>query len=92
MNNLKRIINKFKNNLEEIIIKLKKLQNNLDIYYNINNDIINNYEINKNRNFNLLINLNNINNDIDNEINKLKYGNNLNKILDLYNEINEDNN
>ena len=92
MNNLKRIINKFKNNLEEIIIKLKKLQNNLDIYYNINNDIINNYEINKNRNYNLLINLNNINNDIDNEINKLKYGNNLNKILDLYNEINEDNN
>ena len=67
MNDLKIIINKFKNNLEEIILKLKKLQNNLDIYYNINNEILNNYVINKNKNYNLLISLQNINNDIDNK-------------------------
>ena len=71
MDNLNIIINKFKNNLEEIITKLKKLQNDLDIYYNINNNIIYNFEINKNRNYNLLVNLNYIYNDIDNEINKL---------------------
>ena len=40
MNNLNMVINKFKLNLEEIINKLKKLQDNLDIYYNINNNII----------------------------------------------------
>ena len=95
MDNLNIIINRFKKNLEEIISKLKKLENDLDIYYNINNDIINYYEKNKSRNYNLLINLNNINNDIDNEIDKLKneynYGNNLNKLFDLYNEINENN-
>ena len=89
MNNLNIIINKFENNLEEIIMKLKNIQNNLDIYYNINNNIINDYEINKNMNYNILINLNNINNDIDNEIKKLKNKYNLNDLLDLYNEINE---
>ena len=95
MDNFNIIIKKFKNNLEDIIIKLKNLQNNLDLYYTINNDIINTYEMNKNRNYNLLVNLNNINNDIDKEINKLiseyNYGTNLNKLLDLYKEINEDN-
>ena len=95
MDNLNMTINEFKKNIEEIITKLKKLENNLDIYYNINNNIIINYEINKIRNYNLLVNLNNINNDIDREINKLKNdyncGNNFNKLLDLYNEINGDN-
>ena len=93
MNNLNMVINKFKMNLEEIINKFKKLQDNLELYSNINNNIINNYELNKNRNFSLLISLKNISNDIDNEIKKLKigykYGYNLNKLLYLYNEIND---
>ena len=55
MDKLNKIINKFKMNLEEIINKFKKLKDNLDMYYNINNNIINNYEKNKNRNYNLLI-------------------------------------
>ena len=41
MDELNIVINEFKMNLEEIIFKLKKLQENLDLYYNINNDIIN---------------------------------------------------
>ena len=90
MNNLNMVINKFKMNLEEIINKLKKLQDNLDTYYNINNDILNNYEINKYKNYNLLKNLQNINNNIDNEIDKLtneySYGYNLNGLLYLYTE------
>ena len=69
---------------------MKKLEDNLDTYYNINNDILNNYEINKNRNYNLLKNLQNINKDIDNEIDKLRYkysyGYNLNGLLYLYTE------
>ena len=95
MNNLNMIINKFKLNLEEIINKLKKLKDNLDIYYNINNNLLNNYEINKNRNYNLLLSLKNIDADIDSEINKFtyeySYGYNLNKLLYLYTEINEEN-
>ena len=42
-NNMKRLeedINKFKMNIEEIINKYKKIIENLDIYYNINNNII----------------------------------------------------
>ena len=80
MNNLNMVINKFKMDLEEIISKLKKLKENLDTYYNINNKIINNYEINKNRHYNLLISLKNINNNIDNEIKKLKDEYDLNKL------------
>ena len=96
MDNLKEVINKFKLNLEDIINKLKKLQNNLDTYYNINNNILNNYEINKyTKNYNLLQIIKNINNDINNEINKLKYdysyGYNLNCLLYLYTEINDQN-
>ena len=95
MNNLKASINKFKMNLEEIIKKFKKLQENLDLYYNINNNILNDYEKNKNINYNVLISLSNINNNIAEEISKIigeySYGNNLNTLLYLYNEINDKN-
>ena len=95
MNNLKEVINKFKLNLEDIINKLKKLEDNLDTYYNINNDILNNYEINKYKNYNLLKNLQNIKYNINNETNKLtfeySYGYNLNSLLYLYTEINNEN-
>ena len=95
MDNLNSVINQVKINLEEIITKLKKLQENLDIYYKINNNIINNYKKNKNRNYNMLVNLNNIDKNIDSEISKLQYefnyGFNLNKLIYLYNEINDEN-
>ena len=95
MNILNKVINKFKKNLEEIINKLKKLEDNLDTYYNTNNNILNNYEINKSRNYFLLINIKNIFNNINNEINKLKnkynYGYNTNDLLYLYSEINSEN-
>ena len=95
MGNLKKVIDKLKMNLEEIIKKFNKLKDNLDTYYNINNNIINNGEINEYKNYNLLKSLKNINNDIDKEINKLKYeysyGYNLNSLLYLYNEINDKN-
>ena len=95
MDNLSKVINNFKKNLEEIINKFKKIQDNLDTFYNINNNIIKNYEINKNRNFNTLTSLKHINRSIEIEINKLtndyNYGYNLNKLLYLYNEINDEN-
>ena len=62
----------------------------MDIYYKINNEIINRYE--KNRNYNLLININNINESIDNEINNIinryNYGRNLNELIDIYMKMN----
>ena len=88
MDKLNIIIYKFKMNLEEIIIKLKKLQKNLDTYYNINNDIIKRYEINKKSKYYILTNLLNSKLDISGEIDKLSddysYGYNLNKLLYLY--------
>ena len=67
LNFLKKEINKFKENLEEIIKKFKKLIENMELYYNINDKIIKTYEMNKNRNYNLLISLKNIKDSFDEE-------------------------
>ena len=91
MNLLGKVINQFKNNLEEIIKKFKKIMESMDLFYNINNDILNNFEKNKNRNYMSLLNLNTINESITNEITKLidnySYGYNLNGLLYLYSEM-----
>jgi hypothetical protein len=50
LNVLGSTINKFKMNLEETIKKFKKIIENMDIYYNINKNILNTYEKNKNKN------------------------------------------
>ena len=95
LNLLGNTINKFKMNLEETIKKFKKIIENMDIYYNINKNILNTYEKNKNKNYNLLSNLNYINSIIDNEIDNIRFnysfGNNLNKMLYLYSEMNNEN-
>ena len=44
----------------------------MDIIYKINNNLLSDYEKNKNRNFKLLSNLNYINEYIEKEINKIK--------------------
>ena len=56
LNYLDNSINKFKKNLEEAIFKFKSIKENLDIYYNLYNDMLNKYEKNKNRNYNFLFN------------------------------------
>ena len=89
MNEFESVINKLKLNLEEIINKLKKIMDNFDNIYNINNNILNNY--NKNRNYKLLLNINYMDTYIDTEINNIKdkfsYGYNLNQLLDIYNDM-----
>ena len=77
-NNLKNIINKFKENIKEIINKLNNIINNIEEYYNIYNNIIDEFEIQK-RNYEILQNINTINN----------YNNNI--INELNNIINDDN-
>ena len=97
-NTFKSELDKFKNNLEEIIQKYKKISEKMDIFYKINNDIINNYEYfeeNKKRNYFSLLNLHAFNNFINKEIFKIKYdykyGNNLNRMLYLYSELCDEN-
>ena len=62
----------------------------MNIYYNIKKDLINNYD-NKNRNYEIMHNLKEINNDnIFDEINKINNENIINnKIKDIINIYNE---
>jgi len=95
MNYLRKAINKFKDNLEETIIKMKKIMEYMDIYYNINDYILNIYESNDKINYNKSKNIDNIKESIRNEFVNLKdiynYGFNLNKIFYLYNELVDEN-
>ena len=93
LNELKIKIDKLKHEVNDIISKLNTIINNLDIYYNINN-IINNSNNNiRNRNFQILININNIyksNNIIINDINNIINENSINyKIKYLYEMYNK---
>ena len=85
VNKLKNVINKSKINLEKIINKFKQIMNMFDIYYEINNNIITNFEKKGIRNHKSLSNLNNISESIDKEILNITYeydfGYNLNKLL-----------
>ena len=86
---------KFKVNLEEAMNKFKKIMENMDIIYNINNNLLKYYEKNKDRNYKLLINIKNMEQYINEELNciagEYDYGNNLNKLLYLYNEMEDKN-
>ena len=92
-------LNEIKNEVEEFIIQIKYIMSKfnsliktINIFYDINNNIINNYDI-KNRNYELFKNIYEINNN-NSIYEKLKYINNtkdinskINYIIDLYNNI-----
>ena len=94
MEEMKKEIDKFNNNIKEKIDKLNKIIKNIEEYYNIINNIINNiiekYINNKKRNYQIFININNIINK-NNIINNIKNINNNNNeyddIIDIYNKI-----
>ena len=92
----KKSLDRFNENINEIIMKLNKVKDNLNIYYNIKKDLINNYD-NKNRNYEIMHNLKEINNDnIFDEINKINneniINNKLRDIINIYNEMTMKNN
>ena len=67
--NLKELRNKIdelKNEINNLINDLNLLLNNLEIYYNINNNMVKNFNVN-NKNFQILSNMKNLN-DFNNEI------------------------
>ena len=84
---LKNSIDILKSDINIIINKLNKVMENIDIYYNICNNILKNYEI-KNRNYEILQNVNEIDDTIINEINKIIKENNsikkMESILNIY--------
>ena len=92
INELRNKIDEYKKHLNEIIIKLNNLMEYYEIYYNINENIINNYGKN-NRNYCTLQNVNYINMNIDNVIENLNTLNqkNLNQIfnesIEIYDEM-----
>ena len=91
MNILEKEINEFKKNLEENIRKMKKIIENMSIFYNINNNLLTFFEKTRKINYILTLNLKAINRIIDKEIETIKcefdYGHNLNKMLYLYSEM-----
>ena len=89
INEYKKEIDIFNYNIDDIINKLKKVKENMIIYYNIYKKMIDSYEI-KNRNYIILKNLNEINNNIIKDI-KVINNDNMNdkiyKILNIYNKM-----
>jgi len=93
LSEIKSEVETFKNNVKEIIKILDNLVKTMDAYYEINYDIINNYEI-KNRNYQNLKNLEELdnNNDILEKLKKVNQAENIkDKIIDMI-DISELNN
>ena len=93
MENLKKLIDKFKNDIEAIKNILNKTLNNIEQYYKIFNYIIENFE-NEKRNYHNFFNLNeikkssdNIINDLNNIINEKRFNHKFNYINDIYIKI-----
>ena len=86
---MRQSIDLFKNNIKNLIYKFNEVINNIEIYYNINNNIINNYD-KKERNYEILQNIKKIKNyNILNEINEINKDKNLeNKIYNIINIYN----
>ena len=84
-------IDTLKMKVNKIIQKLNKLMNDLEIYYNIADETINNYDL-KYKNLEILLNLENINkfdNIIINDIDKIINENNLEQQIKYMNNIYE---
>mgnify|MGYP006873027096 CR=1 FL=1 len=92
MDELKKYINLFNDNLKEIINMLNEVTNKMNIYYKINKDIINNYN-NKNRNYETIYYLNqfqknNIIDELKNVIDCNCMADKFNGIFSIYNKMN----
>ena len=88
-------IKKFQNDINEIIELLTKINNRINIYYNIYDSLVNKFETNKS-NFHLINNTKeiiNYNKKIIEEINKIyeedKLYNNLNGVINIFNKKQE---
>ena len=86
---LRNKINKMNEEINKIIEIINDVKNNIEEYYNICNNIINNYDL-KNRNYENLNNIEQIiNKDIINDINKIITDNNINTKFNIIFQINQ---
>ena len=79
-------INNLKKEINDIISKFHKVLDNFEIYYNINNNIMNNYNI-KNKNYEILMNINNLYKNkekIIKDINEIINENNIENKLNIF--------
>ena len=90
---LRKKINEFIEYIKKIINKLNDLINNMEIYYNINTDLMNCYQ-NKYRNYQILKNIQNMNEynkNVIGDINQILFEkdikNKINSIYDIYKKI-----
>jgi len=93
MKYMRQIIDKFKNNIEEINKILNKIKDHFEIYYKLFNNIINNYNFD-NRNYQNYYNINEIKNgtfyiikDLTNITKENNINNKFQKIIDIYYKI-----
>jgi len=93
-NDLRKKLDEFENEVQKIINKLNNVVNNFEIYYNIYDDMITGYEIQK-RNFQILQNLNDINEynivfnkEIDLIIKEQQINHKFEKIMNIYDKMN----
>ena len=88
-------VDKFNNNLRQIMKLLNKVIDNMELFYKINCDIVNNYDP-KNTNYQTIQNLNEMQNfirgnDIDEIINDNNIYNKFQNILNIYNKMSDKN-
>ena len=87
----------FNYNINYVIRKLNDLVKAMKTYYDINNDLLNNY-INKNRNYKTLLNINEISNNneiydlIKNMNNNIDFNSIVKNIIDIHKKLNNQNN
>ena len=93
-NELRKKLDEFENEIQKIINKLNNVIQNFEMYYNIYNDMINGYEIQK-RNYQILQNLNYINEynknfikDLDVIIKEQNIKYKFEKIMNIWDKIN----
>ena len=90
MKEIKNEFDKLENKIKESIEKLNIIKENIEKYYKIINDIINNYIKNKKRNYETLKNIREIlDNNIINDIKKINNSNKYDDIMSIYNKINK---
>ena len=90
MDEIRKIIDSFENNINQIIKKLNIVKENIEEYYRIIYGLINNYFKNKNKNYVILKNIKDIicNNNLINDIKKINNSDNkYNNIINIYNKI-----
>jgi len=98
INEIKSYIEKFNGEIEKIISELNKIKDNIEIYYKICNEVVNDYETKK-RNYQLLMNIKELEKykldlfkDIDKIINEDNIFDKFNDIMNISYKMNNQNN